>query len=244
MISGKSFADRCTWIYDARYKERPFMQWGSRNGDWVFINGENLDQFLSIKLATPKRFNLVIHNSDKPFDVDRLHRTLPRAIHIYAINTTVHHPQLTTIPIGFPDSGLKHISLIQPSTDRYIEIYSNFSTGTNVVERAECLKAFEGDPRVVRKDPRGRTQPEYYNDLCHSKFVLCPEGTGMDTHHIYEALACGATPVVLHSVLDHLYAKLPICILNSWTDPMVIPTGNTRLDVDFFLGKLNPILLL
>jgi hypothetical protein len=56
MISGKAFADRCTWIYDPRYRERPFMQWGSRQGDWVFINGDYLDQFLSIRLVSPKTF--------------------------------------------------------------------------------------------------------------------------------------------------------------------------------------------
>jgi hypothetical protein len=231
MISGKAFADLSTWIYDPRYKERPFMQWGSRAGDWVFINGDHLDQFLSIRLATPKRFNLIIHNSDKPFDADRLARTLPRALRIYAINTTVSHPQLTTIPLGFPDSGLKHVANIRPSTDRHIEIYSNFSAGTNVVARAECLKAFENDPRVVRKDPNGRTQPEYYEDMCHSKFVLCPTGTGLDTHRVYEALACGATPVVLHGSLDNLYSKLPVCIVNKWTDKLVVPEGKPMLNI-------------
>jgi hypothetical protein len=235
MISGKAFSDVCAWNYDPRYRERPFLHWGSRAGDWVFINGDHLDQFLRIRLATPKRFNLVIHNSDAPFDAARLARTLPRAVRIYAINTTVSHPQLTTIPLGFPDSGLKHLASIRPSANRDIEIYSNFSAGTNVVARAECLKAFEGDPRVVRKDPIGRGQPEYYEDMCRSKFVLCPVGTGMDTHRIYEALACGATPVVLHSVLDTLYAKLPICILNSWKDPMYVPEGVAKLDVQFFL---------
>jgi hypothetical protein len=235
MISGKSFSDVCTWIYDPRYRERPFMHWGSRQGDWVFINGEYLDRFLNIRLASPKRFNLIIHNADQAFDAERLRRTLPRALRIYAINTTVQHPQLTTIPLGFPDSGLKHLSSIKPSTDRYIEIYSNFSAGTNVVARAECLKAFEGDPRVVRKDPVGRKQPEYYEDMCHSKFVLCPQGTGMDTHRVYEALACGATPVVLHGPLDNLYSKLPICILNSWTDKMYIPEGTFNHTVNHYL---------
>jgi hypothetical protein len=233
MISGKAFADLSTWIYDPRYKERPFMQWGSRAGDWVFINGDHLDQFLSIRLATPKRFNLVIHNSDKPFDADRLARTLPRALRIYAINTTVSHPQLTTIPLGFPDSGLKHVANIRPSTDRHIEIYSNFS-GTHTA-RWDCYYAFENDPRVVRKDPNGRSQSEFYEDMCHSKFVLCPRGAGEDTHRVYEALACGATPVVLHSTLDPLYAKLPVCILNSWTDPLFVPSGTAALTAQSFL---------
>jgi hypothetical protein len=211
------------------------MQWGSRAGDWVFINGEYLDQFLNIRLATPKKFTLVIHNADQSFDAARLAKTLPRAIRIYAINTTVQHPQLTTIPLGFPDSGLKHIPNIHPSTDRHIEIYSNFSAGTNVVARAECLKAFEGDPRVVRKEPVGRTQPEYYEDMCHSKFVLCPIGTGEDTHRVYEALACGATPVVLRGNLDHLYAKLPVCIVNKWTDTMYVPVKEFSLDARSWL---------
>jgi hypothetical protein len=235
MISGKSFSDICKWNYDPRYRERPFMQWGSRQGDWVFINGEFLDQFLNIRLPTPKRFNLIIHNTDKPFDEIRLRRTLTRALHIYAINTTVQHPQLTTVPLGFPDSGLKHLSSIKPSTDRYIEIYSNFLVGTNVVARSECLKAFEGDPRVLRKEPEGRSQSEYYEDMCHSKFVLCPEGTGLDTHRVYEALACGATPVVLHSSLDDLYSKLPVCILNSWTDPFYISDKQPILNVKEWL---------
>jgi hypothetical protein len=235
MISGKAFSDVCAWNYDPRYRERPFLHWGSRAGDWVFINGEYLDQFLRIRLATPKRFNLIIHNADQPFDAARLAKTLPRALRIYAINTTVQHPQLTTIPLGFPDSGLKHVPTIRPSADRHIEIYSNFSAGTNVVARAECLKAFEGDPRVVRKDPVGRTQVEYYDDMCHSKFVLCPTGTGLDTHRVYEALACGATPVVLHSTLDHMYAKLPVCILDKWTDPLIVPEGKAALDVYSFL---------
>jgi hypothetical protein len=235
MISGKGFSDLCAWNYDPRYQERPFLNWGSRSGDWVFVNGDHLDQFLSIRLITPKKFNLIIHNSDVPFDAERLTRTLPRAVRIYAINTTVSHPQLTTLPLGFPDSGLPHIPNIRPSTDRYIEIYSNFSVGTNVIARTECLKAFEGDPRVISKDPIGRTKQECYEDMCHSKFVLCPTGTGLDTHRVYEALACGATPVVLHSNLDHLYAKLPICILETWTDPMYVPEGKANLSVQAYM---------
>ena len=71
--------------------------------------------------------------------------------------------------------------------------------------------------------------------MCHSKFVLCPTGTGLDTHRVYEALACGATPVVLHSTLDPLYAKLPVCILNSWTDPFFVPIGTSRLGINDYL---------
>lgn len=236
MISGKGFSELATWTYDDRYEYRRFSPLLSKTGDTVFIIGVRIEEFAFRFLQNNrKKFRYIIHNMDVPFEETRLRMLLPSAIHIYSINTTVHHPQLTTIPIGFPDSGLKHIANIKPSADRNIEIYSNFSAGTNVVARSDCLKAFEGDPRVLRKDPAGRTQPEYYEDMCHSKFVLCPAGTGVDTHRIYEALYCGAIPVVLHSNLDHLYKKLPICILNSWTDPFYIPEGTARFGVRDFL---------
>jgi hypothetical protein len=67
--------------------------------------------------------------------------------------------------------------------------------------------------------------PEYFMELCRSKFVLCPEGTGMDTHRVYESLYCGATPVVLRSSLSHLYETLPVCIVDKWTDPFFVPVG-------------------
>jgi hypothetical protein len=213
------------------------MHWGSRTGDWVFVNGDYLDQFLNIRLPSGKKFNLVIHNTDIPFDAPRLIKTLPRAFRIYAINTTIRHQQLTTIPLGFPDSGLNHLDAIKPLPvdQRTIEIYSNFLVTTNAPARLDCLNAFKDDPRVVRKEPEGRSQPEYYKDMCNAKYVLCPTGTGIDTHRVYEALACGATPVVLHSTLDHLYQTLPICILTSWTDPFYVPSGTPRFNVNQYI---------
>lgn len=238
MISGRGFSDLCSWNYEPRYPKRSFSQLGSRTGDWVFVSGYHLDSFLAIRLLTPKRFVIVVHNSDVPFDSDRLTRTLPCALHIYAVNTTVTHPQLTTIPLGFPDSGLQHLRSV-PSQPKTIEIYANFSM-TNYGKRKECLDAFEGDSRVVRKDPHGRTQIEYYTDLRRSKFALCPEGVGVDTHRIYEALYFGAVPIVLRNSLSSFYEKLPICIVDKWTDPFYVPTGTVSFDPKHYLTAFQP----
>jgi hypothetical protein len=147
---------------------------------------------------------------------------LPHIQHVYAINTTIQHPLLTTIPLGFVDKQLPFLSGFQAgSSERPHEIYMNFTVGTNTPKRKECMDAFEGDARVVKA--QNQSVPEYLMDLCRSKFVLCPEGTGMDTHRVYESLFCGATPVVLRNSLSHLYEKLPVCIVDKWTDPFVVP---------------------
>ena len=228
MISGKSFSEKCKWVVDPRYPTRDsFTYMRASDGDWVFVNGDCLSEFLRrFPMIRTKRFHIVIHNSDRSFGPSELASVLPRAYRIYAINTTVTHPNLTTIPLGFVDKQLPLLpGFVGGSSERSIEVYMNFIDATNASKRAECRTALESDPRITRS--AGLSVPEYFTDLGRSKFVVCPEGTGIDTHRVYESLLCGATPVVLHSPLDSLYAKLPVCIVNKWTDPYFVPTGRT-----------------
>ena len=228
MISGKSFSEKCKWVFDPRYPDRPMFQYNqAKPGDWIFVNGDYLGHLVSgLPFLVVKRFVFVIHNTDRSFGPQELRGLLPHSQHIYAINTTVVHPSLTTIPLGFVDRQLPFLgSFKQTYEPRDIEIYQNFTTVTNAQKRNECAQAFKDDPRVVRRV--GLSVPEYYTDLCRSKYVLCPEGTGIDTHRVYEALFCGATPVVLRNSLSHLYERLPVCILESWSDTLYVPESKT-----------------
>ena len=111
MISGKTFADRC---------------------DWVFINGDLLYKIPLFR----KKFVWVVHNTDRPFGPRELEYLLPYAIRIYAINTTVSHPLLKTIPIGFVDRQLPFImSFKRPNVERDIEIYANFAMNVSILLR-------------------------------------------------------------------------------------------------------------
>jgi hypothetical protein len=237
MISGKSFADRCTWVFDPRYPDRPrFSFAAAQTGDWVFVNGDYLAQFRALApLFSPKQFVVIVHNTDRPFGLAQLGMLLPLTRHIFAINTTIEHPRLTTIPLGFVDRQLPFLqSFVRPDVPRDIEIYANFTQTTNDDKRRACLTSFTGDPRVTWRT--GLSVPEYYADLCRSTFVLCPEGTGIDTHRVYEALLCGATPVVLRNSLSPLYERLPVCLVNAWTDPLYVPTTAVHTDPAFFLS--------
>lgn len=237
MISGRGFADRCNWVHDPRYPEkREFYYRLAKDGDWVFLNGDYLDSFMNkLPVIRAKQFTIIVHNSDRPFGKSELHKLLPIASHIYAMNTIVQHPKLTTIPIGFIDKRIQEItSFTKPDYERTIELYCNFKVVNNIPKRQHCMDVFKNDPRVVI-----RSETEflpYLDDLCRSKFVLCPEGDGIDTHRVYEALLCGATPVVLRNSLSHLYERLPVCIVDSWNDPFYIPSHPIRFDLAYFLG--------
>lgn len=224
MISGKGFSECCKWVVDPRYPTRArFSYSASQDRDWVFINGDYIEDFLGlVPILSAKRYFVIIHNSDLTFTENKLARLRRYVYHIYAINTDFVHPRVTTIPIGFADKDLPFLHGFNAgSSERTNEIYMNFNVNTNFSKRNDCVRSFEGDSRVVRK--HNLPPPEYYMELCRSKFVLCPEGTGIDTHRVYESLFCGATPVVLRNSLSHLYETLPVCIVDKWTDPFYIP---------------------
>lgn len=238
MISGKSFADKCKWVFDPRYPDRLVFDYHfAKHGDWVFVNGDYIPQLVSripLLFVGGKKFVFIVHNSDLPFGMQQFRLLAQHSIHIYAINTTIRHQMITTIPLGFVDKQLPLLSGFKGgSSERPYEIYVNFSTNTNSPKRKECLDAFKDDPRVVYH--QNLSVPEYLMDLCRSKFVLCPEGTGMDTHRVYESILCGATPVVLRNSLSHLYEKLPVCIVDKWMDPFVVSRNTFDFNVDSFL---------
>ena len=237
MISGKSFAEKCQWVFDPRYPDRAAFTYGSaHDGDWVFVNGDYLPHLrLQFPVTRTKLFTFIVHNTDRTFGESELAMLLPHANHVYAINASVQHPSLTLIPLGFVDKQLPLLPAFSGgSSERTIDVYMNFLDCTNSVKRAECRAALAGDARVTRAE--GLSVPQYFADLGRSKFVVCPEGTGMDTHRVYESLLCGATPVVLHSPLDALYQKLPVCIVSKWTDPYTIPTNRPfSTDVSTYL---------
>ena len=237
MISGKSFAERCRWVFDPRYPDKPRFSYASAtHGDWVFVNGDYLRDFRSVcPLFSQKRFYIVVHNTDRSFSMAELQLLLPLSFHVFAINTTMTHPRLTTIPIGFVDKQLPFLeTFARPECSRDIDIYANFTQTTNDEKRKACITAAMANSRVTWQS--GRSVPDYYADLCRSTFVLCPEGTGIDTHRVYEALFCGATPVVLRNSLSHLYQMLPICIVDSWTDTYTVPPPRpVRFDTHMFL---------
>jgi len=231
MISGREFANAATWIYDTRYSDKPFSLSRSLTGDSVFINGDRLENFVKQKassiLTMNKKFVFIVHNSDLSFDARSLSLLLPHALHIYAVNTSVRHRQLTTIPLGFADKTLEFVkSFSPPAVSRDIEVYLNLTLGSPGERRhrlrTECIRAVADDSRVVSASDRSTN--EYFGDLCRSKYVLCPEGTGHDTHRLYECILCGAIPVVLSGPLNHFYQTLPVCIVSKWTDPYYEPS--------------------
>lgn len=62
------------------------------------------------------------------------------------------------------------------------------------------------------------TQKKLWQLYTKNRYVLSPEGVGLDCHRTWEALYLGATVITKDIGLGHLYEGLPVFELTSWDD--------------------------
>jgi hypothetical protein len=127
---------------------------------------------------------------------------------------------ITTIPLGFVDNKYKpHIQFSITAGKQYeknILLYMNFSINTNPVKRNECYETFVNDSYVYKSSS---LPPElFYEEIAKSKYVLSPQGTGIDCHRIYESIFLNSIPILQSSPMDSFYTKLPVVIVEKWSD--------------------------
>ena len=60
----------------------------------------------------------------------------------------------------------------------------------------------------------------YRRILLNYMFVICPEGNGIDTHRMWEALYLRTVPIIKKNMISNSIkkAKIPVLILNKWSD--------------------------
>ena len=59
--------------------------------------------------------------------------------------------------------------------------------------------------------------------LAQYKWCICPEGNGVDTHRLWEAMYLGCVPIVLKSpfidtLMHYTGGELPIYVIDAWSD--------------------------
>lgn len=149
-----------------------------------------------------------------------LNQLKPYVTHIYAINSGIQDQLVTPIPLGFVDSKYKpHYKFDEiknKELEKSILCYMNFAINTNPLKRQECWNTFISEDWVCKES---NIPPEnFYSQIAKSKYVLSPEGTGIDCHRIYESIYLGAIPILKTSELDFFYQFLPVVIVNSWDE--------------------------
>lgn len=162
------------------------------------------------------RFVVVTHNSDDPADFE----PPDNVIKWFSTNVNIMHDRVESIPIGIQnDRWLKVVDKKQIMLDKLKEprvyknlVYMNHNTRTNPANRVLPYAILS--PKSWVTTHNGTDFNTYIDSIYNHKFVVCPEGHGIDSHRIWECLYIGTIPIVENNVsAELLYSYFPCEIL-------------------------------
>lgn len=237
LISGELIQQACEWNIDPRYSIRKWnFKHEVKNGDRVFMQLDQIPYFISIVSQLNNKVIAVIHNSDASFTDDMLISIEPYVLKVYAVNCITD--RAIRLPLGFRDHQYTSHHIInkiadEPELPRTIKCLANFLISTNKSVREDVFNIFKDKPFCTVQDythysyqqslDHSNTETmekraHFYRTLKQSKFAICPQGNGIDTHRVYECILFGVIPIVMSSPLDSIYSKLPVLIIQNWNE--------------------------
>lgn len=177
---------------------------------------------------------LISGNSDYAITDNIVSAAPPNIKKWFAQNAVSNHSVLEPLPIGYENKIVSErgghgvgypnrVQLKEELTDfiskntitKSGRIYANFNTSTNRSHRDPILEICKQNEDITVKS--GLTLTEFFHDISDFKMSVCPAGNGIDTHRLWEVLACGGVPITIkigNFKIYELYNLLPIIQLD------------------------------
>ncbi len=193
-----------------------------KNSNIIF---SSLDDFPSKKdYIKFKKKIWIFHNSDETFDLNfkkKLDYFRPKKC--FSQNLIINKKNYNFIPIGLENSKFHNngdvkdfLKLRKIKLKKKPRILFGFKN-TNP-KRAQLKNMFK--ELKITDETKGWNSFFYRRILLNYMFVICPEGNGIDTHRMWEALYLRTVPIIKKNMISNSIkkAKIPVLILNKWSD--------------------------
>jgi hypothetical protein len=210
------------------------------NPYYIFCYSHRINE-LSRKICLfQNNFILVTHNSDRDirpieevFDILNCEKLLKW----YGQNICFDHIKLQFLPIGLANSIWEHGNLLLFNDNSFIKnicktkkVYFNFLISTNSNKRQICYDELKNKLEWLENINPIDNQLR----LKEYEFCICPEGYGLDSHRLWEALYLKTVPIVIKSEFTDILKKqdIPIVILENWQDFDINKLNYSDFDFD------------
>jgi hypothetical protein len=162
-------------------------------------------------------------------------RTLPpNVVAAYSTNNEIADRRVTGVPLGVRVNNIRTLQFIRQnhSGERPGLLYGNFSLNDQHYRpdregvahaRHRVVEQLRDEPWAkldISSDHRlDRTDlVNYYIQTASHRFVLSPEGNGVDCYRTWEALYLGAIPIVMTSATTSAFSQLPMLFTTDYSE--------------------------
>ena len=198
-----------------------------KNNYVIFCTNDSLDLlFRHVRKLNLTGLTLITNQTDEKISKYKFDKLPNQFSKWLSVNVDFKHKNLIPIPLGISNGYGKNLLFdkdeILVDQEKYKQnkenlLYLNFEKNTNIRIRNNLnnyFKNYEWSKVITEK----KDIEEYERDLLTSNFVLCPEGNGIDTHRVWEALYSGSIPIVRNRDAFKNFNSLPILRVNSFYD--------------------------
>ena len=166
----------------------------------------------------------IFHNSDEIFDIKtkkKLDFFQPKKC--FSQNLTIQQKNYFYLPIGLENGKFhNHGNTEDFKKLRKMRFYkiSRILYGFNITNPQRIKIKKNISKLKICDETKGWNSYFYRRILSKYMFVICPEGNGIDTHRLWEALYLKTIPIIKKNKISPFLQKanLPILILNDWSD--------------------------
>lgn len=188
----------------------------------IFCYTHRIYEFAKIIHFFQNPFCLITHNSDENIieneDIISI-LNCPILVKWHSQNICFYHKKLFMLPIGianrmWPHGNTSIYSDIVPTKTK--SVYFHFNIHTNRLKREVCYNVLHTKLEWLPEIPPN----ENIYRLSQYKYCICPEGNGVDTHRLWEALYVKCIPIVIKSQFSETLIRnnISVIVLDQWAD--------------------------
>ena len=207
-------------------KLQGIKQWN--NPPIVFFYTHRIKQVSNIINMFMNPVILLSHNSDENIIENEYSLRIlecPRVVSWHSQNVCFKHDKLKMLPIGIANSMWAHGNLAafydKPTKKKKHQVFFNFNIQTNASVRQPCYDSLKNIYEFLPNLP----PVQNHIRLSEYKYCIAPEGNGVDTHRLWEALYLNVVPVVLNTPFTQtlMDTGIPLVVVDSWSQvPMAL----------------------
>jgi hypothetical protein len=233
-IVGEKFYEVADFIFSTNIVEYGHEDYNKLNNTFdinklneiniIYLHTMYRNQFFDVIRPLDNKFIVITHNSD--ININSVSNVPKNVIKWYSQNVNCVDNRLISLPIGlensrwFPQFRKKEKIISKLDTKKIFKnlVYMNHNINTNKLRQIpyELLKNRSFVTTQMRAN--GQDFDNYIDNVYNHKFVICPEGNGIDTHRTWETLYLKSIPIEKISINNSFYEDLPICFVDNWED--------------------------